>query len=122
MGSACSGELNDSSNQELLAVDKAKAVQPQLKGTAVSTNTLREVFRQCDANNDNFVTRIELIKACKSHPEIAQMLGIPENLRDSARSQFEQVYQALDADSDRKVSLDELRAYFVRAGFQVTDD
>ena len=37
------------------------------------------------------VTRIELIKACKSHPEIAQMLGIPENLRDSARSQFEQV-------------------------------
>ncbi|CAE7221632.1 unnamed protein product [Symbiodinium sp. CCMP2592] len=122
MGSACSGELNDSSNQELLAVDKAEAVQPQLKGTAVSTNTLREVFRQCDANNDNFVTRIELIKACKSHPEIAQMLGIPENLRDSARSQFEQVYQALDADSDRKVSLDELRAYFVRAGFQVTDD
>ena len=38
------------------------------------------------------VTRIELIKACKSHPEIAQMLGIPENLRDSARAQFEQVY------------------------------
>ncbi|CAE7277920.1 unnamed protein product [Symbiodinium sp. CCMP2456] len=121
MGSACSGELNDS-NQELLAVDKAEAAQPQLKGTAVSTNTLCEVFRQCDANNDNFVTRIELIKACKSHPEIAQMLGIPENLRDSARAQFEQVYQALDADSDRKVSLDELRAYFVRAGFQVTDD
>ena len=28
-------------------MDKAKAVQPQLKGTAVSTNTLREVFRQC---------------------------------------------------------------------------
>ena len=37
------------------------------------------------------VTRIELIKACKSHPEIAQMLGVPEDLRDSARAQFEQV-------------------------------
>ena len=28
-------------------MDKAEAVQPHLKGTAVSTNTLCEVFRQC---------------------------------------------------------------------------
>ncbi|CAE7213191.1 unnamed protein product [Symbiodinium pilosum] len=77
--------------QEILAVDTAEAVQPLLQGTTISERTLQEAFKQCDANQDNFVTRIELIKACKSHPEIAQMLGVPEDLRDSARAQFEQV-------------------------------
>jgi len=38
------------------------------------------------------VTKIELIKACKNHPKIAQLLGVPEHLRDGAREQFEQVF------------------------------
>ena len=37
------------------------------------------------------VTKIELIKACRSHPEIARLLQLPEHMQDSARDQFEQV-------------------------------
>ena len=54
------------------------------------------------------VTKIELIKACRSHPNIAQLLGIPEHLRENAREQFEQVFhgstQRRDASNLRAIS------------------
>eukprot|EP00913_Durusdinium_trenchii_P018536 g17418.t1 len=88
----------------------------------MSVKALQDAFTQCDTNKDNFVTKIELIKACKSHPEIAHLLGIPEHLRDSARDQFEQVFQAMDRDSDRKVTFDELKSYFRQGGVILQDD
>lgn len=122
MGDVCSSVEDEP--QELLAVDTAEAVLPLLhqETFSVSVKALREAFDQCDTNKDNFVTRIELIKACRSHPTIAHLLGLPEHLRESAREQFEHVFQAMDSDSDSKLTFDEMKKYFVRAGVLLQPD
>lgn len=122
MGDVCSAPYDEP--QELLAVDTAEAVLPLLQQEtfSVSLRALRDAFDQCDANKDNFVTKIELIKACRSHPNIAQLFGIPEHLRENAREQFEQVFQAMDRDGDRRLTFDELKAYFVRGGVLLQPD
>ncbi|CAJ1335245.1 unnamed protein product [Effrenium voratum] len=125
MGAGCS-EFSGEGPEDIVAVDTAEAVQPLLLNSeedwSVSVKALREAFRQCDNNNDNFVTKIELIKACKQHPKVAELFGVPAHLRDDARAQFEHVFQAMDKDSDRRVSFEEVKAYFQRGGLQLQED
>ena len=67
-----------------------------------------------DRNGDGVLSRIEVIRACRSDPSICELLGLPRVIRqeDGTRDAFEQVFQQLDADDSKSIDLGEMLAFF----------
>lgn len=77
-----------------------------------------EVFETLDANGDGILTRAEVIKGLKSSSDVRGLLGLDFkrediNLRPGNQFQqaFEQVFQNMDADCDKKITKHEFTEY-----------
>lgn len=93
-----------------VAADEAKAA-------AWTTQWRRDVddaFARIDANCDGHLSRAEVIRACRVDARVRSLLGLPHRIRqeDGSRDAFEAVFQRLDADDSKAVSLREFRRVF----------
>jgi Ca2+-binding EF-hand superfamily protein len=70
---------------------------------------IEAVFRLIDKNGDGALSRAEVIKACRANEKVHTLLGLPKNIRqeDGTRDLFEVVFQKLDADDSKSITLDE---------------
>jgi len=85
---------------------------------------VQEAFWLIDVNKDSMLTRAEVIKVCRKEENghIRALLGLPQRIRqgDGSRADFEEVFQRLDADDSKKVSLEEFLDAFAAAGADTT--
>ena len=67
-----------------------------------------------DKNGDGVLSRIEVIKAVRTHPSVRALLGLGAEIHqeDGTRDSFERVYQAIDADDSKSITLAEFEEYF----------
>ena len=75
---------------------------------------VQEAFERIDTNGDGVLSRAELIRACRVDERVRQLLGLPRAIRqeDGTRDAFEAVFQGLDADGSKTISLDEFVHFF----------
>jgi len=73
---------------------------------------LRTVFQACDVNKSGDISKSELIKRCRQDPQTAKFFGLPSQINDAARAVFEEVFQGIDGDSDRKIGFSELEQFY----------
>jgi len=76
---------------------------------------LRQIFEAVDVNRDGNINKREMIKFCRSSPDLAALLGFPEGVRqeDGSRDILEMRFQAIDRDDDREVTWEEFRDFFM---------
>ncbi|CAE8642794.1 unnamed protein product, partial [Polarella glacialis] len=77
--------------------------------------TLRDIFDRCDTDGDGRVNKRELIKVCRSSPEVARFLGLPQIIRQEggSREAFESRFQSLDQNGDREITWEEFREFYL---------
>ena len=75
---------------------------------------ITEAFALIDANGDGSLSRIEMIKACRSSEHVRVLLGLPRVIRqeDGTRTAFERAFQEFDADSSKSITLAEFLHVF----------
>merc|ERR1719473_2608916 len=67
------------------------------------------VFEALDLNGDGKISRAEFIRTIRSSAEIAKVFDLPTTIRqEQGREAFEQVFQSMDNDGDRFITLDEV--------------
>jgi hypothetical protein len=95
----------------------AVPVQP-MQPTAASTNLKAKadtLFAQLDRNHDGHVSKAEFIAALKSSSTMPELFHLPAQIREgAAHAQFENVWQSIDRDGDRQISLAELKSWFAQ--------
>ena len=74
-----------------------------------------QVFELLDKNSDGKLSRIEIIQACRKDERVATLLRIPKQIRqeDGSRNAFETMFQSMDGDDSKAVSLDEFQRFWV---------
>ena len=79
---------------------------------------IAEAFALMDVNGDGALSRIEVIKACRQHERIRRLLGLPRTIRqeDGSRDEFERLFQRLDSDASKAITLREMLDFFAPAG------
>ena len=79
---------------------------------------LRELFHAVDVDGGGTISRIELIRALRTRPDVAALLHLPEHIRqeDGTRDAFERVFQAIDRDCSKSITFEELLAYVTEHG------
>jgi hypothetical protein len=79
----------------------------------LSRADIEEAFRLIDKNGNGVLSRAEVIKACRASERVHTLLGLPKNIRqeDGTRDLFELVFQELDADGSKSITLDEFTSY-----------
>jgi len=93
--------------------DDAAAVrveQGQAMACTPSGNAdLRVLFSFMDKNGDGKVSRIEMIQALRKDPNAARYLGLPSKFKQGTpeHTEFERVFQRLDADGSKEISWEE---------------
>ena len=96
-------------------VDRSQLVRTE-SGRCLSEEErdIAEAFTTIDANCDGVLSRSEVIKACRSSERVRLLLGLPRVIRqeDGTRDAFETVFQRLDADDSKSVTLDEFLGVF----------
>ena len=65
-----------------------------------------------DKNHDGHLTRAEIILGCRKNPDLAKLMGLPEHVGDQQRDVFEKIFQSMDEDDDREITLEEFMHYF----------
>jgi len=90
--------------------DAADAAGPALSQVAVSS---AELWELCDKNGDGQVSRIELIHTLRSNARLAEALGLQTHIRaeHSSHDAFEVVFQGMDVDASKGVTLKEWTAW-----------
>ena len=80
----------------------------------VERKMIHAAFDLMDNNGDGVISRIEVIKALREHQQVQALLKLPEKVRqeDGTRDSFEQVYQAIDKDDSKSITIEEFEAYF----------
>jgi hypothetical protein len=76
------------------------------------------LFRHLDKNGDGVVNVREFILGLRGNPELANLLHLPSHIHqeDGTRDVFEKVFQDMDRDGHREVSLEEFRYYLSKCG------
>ena len=85
--------------------------------SAVCLAMVREAFNRIDKNGDGTLSRIEVVQALRSSEEVRMLLHLPQKIRqeDGTRDLFERVFQKMDADESKSITLPEFEAYFLPA-------
>ena len=75
-----------------------------------ATSEIAEAFARIDTNGDGVLSRIEVIKACRADEGVRMLLRLPQVIRqeDGTRDVFERVFQRLDADDSKEITLVEV--------------
>lgn len=98
------------------AVDKVEKTHgaPPPRTDEAKAQQARAAFLKIDKNKDGSLSRAEVITAVRAEPEIRSLLGLPAQIKqeDGTRDAFEQVFQAMDVDSSKKIDEQEFVAYF----------
>lgn len=98
------------------AVDKVEKTHgaPPPRTDEAKAQQARAAFLKIDKNKDGSLSRAEVITAVRAEPEIRTLLGLPAQIKqeDGTRDAFEQVFQAMDVDSSKKIDEQEFVAYF----------
>jgi len=81
---------------------------------AVELSAVREAFSLIDVNGDGVLSRIEVIKAVRTHKRVRALLKLPHQIRqeDGTRDAFEMVFQQIDTDDSKTISAYEFESYF----------
>ena len=78
------------------------------------TAIVHAAFKLIDKNGDGVLSRIEVVKALRDSAQVRKLLALPEKIRqeDGTRDLFERVYQSIDTDDSKSITLAEFEAYF----------
>jgi hypothetical protein len=78
----------------------------------VTRARLEEAFALIDKDSSGELSRAEVIKALRMHEEVRAVLGLGAVVRqeDGTRDAFEAIFQRIDTNADKKISLDEFCA------------
>ena len=69
-----------------------------------------------DTSGDGLLSAAEVIKAVRTNPRVAHMLGLDYvRQEDGSRDAFERTFQEMDSDGNRKIDRSEFVAYFLGA-------
>jgi|EP00908_Phaeocystis_cordata_P010876 hypothetical protein len=110
-------KLPKPSTGELVAQIKASAAAKQGGDASVCTALVHAAFKLIDKNGDGTLSRIEVVKALRDSAQVRELLQLPQKIRqeDGTRDLFEKVYQAIDTDDSKSITLKEFEAYFLPA-------
>ena len=105
------------SSDELIAKILESATAKEGGDPAVCLAMVRAAFKRIDKNGDGTLSRIEVVKALRSDAEVQVLLHLPQKIRqeDGTRDLFERVFQQIDADQSKSITLPEFEAYFLPA-------
>ena len=73
-----------------------------------------ETYSRLDRDHNGRVTRAELIIRLRKDDELRELLHLPKKIGDGERELFEAVFQGIDANDDRSVSVEEFVQYLGR--------
>lgn len=90
-------------------------IKEQLNTTDDARLAVRAAFKMIDKNNDGTLSRIEVIKALRTQEKVSELLKLPHVIRqeDGTRDNFEVVFQAIDRDDSKSISMSEFEDYFI---------
>jgi len=103
------GSLQQAAAAAAQALMRAPAAAAPLDADGVAA-----AFSLIDANGDGVLSRAEVIKACRASERVRTLLGLPMTIRqeDGTLEAFEAVFQRLDVDDSKSITLDEFRHFF----------
>jgi len=79
---------------------------------AVVVERLAAIFTECDRDGNGTVNKRELIRACRSNPEIAEFWGLPSMVQqENGRDAMEHYFQEIDDDVDQQITWTEFLSY-----------
>ena len=110
----CLPPLAKSNSADLVAQIKASSKAKQEGDAGVCTALVHAAFKLIDKNGDGVLSRIEVVKALRDSAQVRKLLALPEKIRqeDGTRDLFERVYQSIDTDDSKSITLAEFEAYF----------
>ena len=110
----CLPLLVTSNSADLVAQIKASSMAKEGGDAGVCTALVHAAFKLIDKNGDGALSRIEIVKALRTSAQVRKLLALPEKIRqeDGTRDLFERVYQAIDTDDSKSITLTEFEAYF----------
>ena len=71
------------------------------------------LFKRADRNGDGLLTRAELILSLRKDGELTKQLGLPANIRDQHRKQFENAFQSIAQSCPNTISMEEFVTHFI---------
>ena len=97
-------------------------VQPKPPAPVASTTDWNQLFTELDENHDGRLSQIEIIRRINEARKqddrsflarISKVLGLPDHVKqqDGSRDIFERVFQAMDQDEDKEITLDEFQRF-----------
>ena len=110
----CLPLLATSDSADLVAQIKASSMAKEGGDAGVCTALVHAAFKLIDKNGDGVLSRIEVVKALRTSAQVRKLLALPEKIRqeDGTRDLFERVYQSIDTDDSKSITLTEFEAYF----------
>ena len=110
----CLPLLTTSNSADLVAQIKASSMAKEGGDAGVCTALVHAAFKLIDKNGDGVLSRIEVVKALRTSAQVRKLLALPEKIRqeDGTRDLFERVYQGIDTDDSKSITLPEFEAYF----------
>lgn len=100
------------SQVELVPAEDTELVPTKTKSSSLDVRTkLREMFAHVDQDDSGQLNRAELILQLRKDKALRQLLNMPAKIHDTDREDFEKVFQGMDIDDDRAVSLEEFEQY-----------
>lgn len=104
-------------SEELVAQITESSTAKEGGDPAVCLAMVRAAFKRIDKNGDGVLSRIEVVQALRSDAEVRMLLHLPQKIRqeDGTRDLFERVYQQIDTDESKSITLQEFEAYFLPA-------
>ena len=60
------------------------------------------------------LSAVEIVTACEARPELRELLGLPADRLGRGKARFDSVFAPMLRDRARKLSLDDVAAYFAR--------
>ena len=90
----------------------------EVQATEVTRESLIECFKHIDANGNGFLSRAEVVKACRSDARVRALLGLPAEIGEAggSKDEFLQVFQRMDADASKAIDLEEFCAALLPSG------
>lgn len=73
---------------------------------------LRMIFESCDVNHDGSISKIEFVKALRTHPAVAEFFNLPSVINEGGKEKLEQVFQKMDRDRSKTISWEEFQSCY----------